>query len=99
MSTKNRSLQTRSYFDHVKLALEGFASPPTLGEQSPLAAPYFLGAVLHGPRRDPAMRGQTLCTEIEHAITALWGGQLPATGQEMLAAVDEEDHLRTWRAL
>lgn len=99
MIAKDRFLNSSSYFEHVKLALEGITTPTTLGEYSPLAAPYFLGSVLHGRAATAAMRGETLCAEIDQALNAMWGGSLPATGQAMLAAVaaEETDHGRGGR--
>ena len=91
MLATSRFQSARSYFDHVKLVLEGFAEATTLGEHSPLAAPYFLGSVLHGQMATPVARGELLRAEIDKAITALWGGPLPTTGPEMLAAVAEEE--------
>ena len=91
MIPKSRFQKSSSYFDHLKLVLEGFADAATLGEQSPLAAPYFLGNVLHGRAATAAMRGEALCAEIDKAVGALWAGPLPTTAQAMLAAVAEEE--------
>lgn len=91
MLATNRFQSARSYFDHVKLVLEGFAEATTLGEHSPLAAPYFLGSMLHGQMATPVARGELLRAEIDKAITALWGGPSPTDGPAMLAAVADEE--------
>jgi tetratricopeptide (TPR) repeat protein len=74
---------------HVKQALKLFDNPERLGRESPLASPYMLGRALHDlPRPVTAQaRGQVLRAEIRAAAARLWRGPLPATRDEMLAAI------------
>lgn len=90
MAATARARRTPSFFEHVKFALETFDDPVALGEQSPLAAPYFLGSVLHGTEATAQGRGQALQREITLTLESLWGGPLPDAGEEMLAGVEEE---------
>lgn len=89
VSTKQLAKST-SYFEQMKWALENYADCTRLGEDSPLAAPYFLGAALHGVMPTTAVRGAALCAEIDKALTSLWGGPLPLDAKAMVAAVTEE---------
>ena len=74
----------------MKLVLEHYGQAHTLGDQSPLAAPYFLGPALASGSVTPGERGQVLCAELDRAAEALWGGPLPADSVTMQQAVDEE---------
>lgn len=77
------------YFEQLRLALNNFNDPQWLGENSPLAAPYFLGAALavEGDMTTAVGRGQTLQTVIKQAADALWDGLLPQTREELETAV------------
>ena len=77
------------YERHVKEALRLFEQPERIGALSPLAAPYVLaGALRELPRPvDAQARGELLCNQIRAAAAQLWGGPLPATRDEMLAAI------------
>jgi tetratricopeptide (TPR) repeat protein len=75
---KQTSMRGRSFFDHVKQALELCNDPAQLGERSPLATPYLLGSQLHGTTADAPGRGQALIAAIMQAAETLWGGPLPA---------------------
>jgi tetratricopeptide (TPR) repeat protein len=74
---------------HVKQALKLFDDPERLGRESPLASPYFLGRALRDLPRPvtDATRGAVLCAEVRSAAAGLWPGPLPATRDEMLAAL------------
>ena len=88
MSHSNRSPSSRNpidapatFFDQLKFALEHYHAPALIGEQSPLAQPYFLGAALQ--RQADATtnlgRGAALCRVLAEAAITLWDGPLPAT--------------------
>ncbi|MCB0084923.1 MAG: ATP-binding protein, partial [Caldilineaceae bacterium] len=77
---------TITFYDRLKFALEHLAEPAQLGQESPLAQPYFLG---HVPTDPPDVttnfgRGVALGKVLEQAVTALWEGPLPATNVELL---------------
>ena len=58
----------------VEQALEKFSDPETLGSQSPLAAPYFMGNLLGAGDNDlasPAQRGQALAASLRAAAQHL----------------------------
>jgi tetratricopeptide (TPR) repeat protein len=86
MLTRKPTTRPASFYDHLKQALELIDSPAQLGERSPLAAPYFLGYALRGAEASAAGRGQALIAVLLRAAEQLWGGPLPESGQEMLAA-------------
>lgn len=73
----------------VKQALKLYDHPERLGQESPLARPYFLGRALRDlPRPVTArVRGDVLCAEIRAAATRLWRGPLPTTRDELLDAI------------
>ncbi|HRW08267.1 MAG TPA: hypothetical protein P5121_24355 [Caldilineaceae bacterium] len=81
----------KSYFTHVKSVLEHWQEPTWLGESSPLATPYFLGAQLHGTETTPVARGLVLQTEVTRALETLWRGPLPTDAAALMAAVDAEE--------
>lgn len=85
-----RPSPTTTFFDLLKQALESIHQPDRLGEDSPLAAPYFLGGALAGFDATPAGRGRALLAEIDRAMESLWGGPLPANSAELLAGVEAE---------
>lgn len=87
-----RPLRTQTFTEHLKQALEWCDSPETLGSQSPLAAPYFLGAAMRGADPSALGRGQALCDEIQRSVESLWRGPLPDDGAAMLdaALADQE---------
>ena len=89
MAGKKRAQRGLSYFEHLKQALEKIGDPEALGNQSPLAAPYFLGESLHTIEPSPVARGMILQQEIDQAVQSLWGGPLPDDGPSMLAAADD----------
>jgi tetratricopeptide (TPR) repeat protein len=78
------------FFDRLRLVLNNYHGPQWLGENSPLAAPYFLGAALADvPDADTAVgRGRTLQQVIRRAANSLWDGpSLPASQEELETAV------------
>jgi tetratricopeptide (TPR) repeat protein len=77
-------MRSASFYDHVRQALELIDTPAALGEQSPLATPYFLGSTLKGVEASPLGRGQALQGALLRAAEQLWGGLLPEDGQELL---------------
>ncbi|HUM68160.1 MAG TPA: hypothetical protein PLK31_04870, partial [Chloroflexota bacterium] len=87
MSTQSDS--TGLFFEQLRLALNNFHDAQWLGENSPLAAPYFLGSALQGVlEADTAVgRGQVLQQVIHAATDSLWDGPLPQTRDELETAV------------
>lgn len=87
MSTPSDS--TGLFFEQLRLALNNFHDAQWLGENSPLAAPYFLGAALQGASEaDTAVgRGQVLQQTIYAAADSLWDGPLPKARDELETAV------------
>ena len=77
------------FFERLRLALNNYDDAHWLGESSPLAAPYFLGAALAGaPNAHTAVgRGRILQQALQHAADSLWHGPLPATREELETAV------------
>lgn len=90
MTEKKQAVRTFTFFEQLKAALAHYADPQWLGEQSPLAAPYFLGSALHGAPPSACERGQVLVDTLEKTLASLWGGSLPLNGQTMLAEVAAE---------
>ncbi|UCG22601.1 MAG: tetratricopeptide repeat protein [Chloroflexota bacterium] len=86
------SKRSTSFYEQVRLALNNFQDPLWLGEYSPLAAPYFLGAALkQSPAGDtPQGRGEVLRLQLQSATETLWPGSLPVDKDALVAAVDEE---------
>ncbi|MEZ4768103.1 MAG: tetratricopeptide repeat protein [Caldilineales bacterium] len=91
MAVKPQAPRAPSFSEHLKQALEQIDNPELLGDQSPLAAPYFLGEALRGVDATPLARGQVLRSAIDRCMATMWGGPLPDDGREMLdTALDEE---------
>ncbi len=72
-----------TFDQQLKLALKHFDDPQWLGQNSPLATPYFLGNALRSPQngrtadsQTAEQRGQVLQQEIEAAAATLWGAAL-----------------------
>jgi hypothetical protein len=76
---------------HVKQALKWYDDPERLGRESPLAGSYILGRALRDlPRPVTARaRGDVLRAEIHAAAARLWRGPLPATRDDMQAAITD----------
>lgn len=85
-SSHNHIDATATFFDQLKFVLEHYQTPALVGEESPLAQPYFLGQALHGQTdaTTHSGRGSALCAALEGAANALWEGTLPATGALLL---------------
>lgn len=83
--------RTVTFIEHLKQVLESINDPESIGNESPLAAPYFLGEAIRGADATPLGRGRTLCRTIDTIIEAMWGGPLPANGHDMVKAVLDED--------
>ena len=77
------------FFDQLRLALNNYHDPQWLGETSPLAAPYFLGAALVGVQdaHTAVGRGRVLQQAIQTAVDSLWHGPLPTSREELETAV------------
>ncbi|MEZ4865832.1 MAG: hypothetical protein R3C14_31250 [Caldilineaceae bacterium] len=90
MTAEKRSIRTATFFEQVKAALLHYDDPQWLGVHSPLAAPYFLGAALHGVPPLASERGEALIRVIEKTLASLWGGPLPTTGEELRDGVAAE---------
>ncbi len=89
MSLSKLSDAAGLFFDRLRLALNNYHDPHWLGESSPLAAPYFLGAELGGqPDGGTASgRGRILQQVIQNAADSLWGGPLPTSREALETAV------------
>jgi len=76
-----------TFYDQLKFALEHIENPTTLGEESFLAQPYFLGWALREETiaTTAFARGAILCAAIKKAAAALWEKILPAESTELLA--------------
>ncbi|NJN16472.1 MAG: tetratricopeptide repeat protein [Oscillochloris sp.] len=79
-----------TFYDHLKRALELFDQPEALGEQSPLAAPYVLGAAIHGADVTASGRGKALGAVIERALAQMWDAPLPNDGAALLNSAMNE---------
>lgn len=78
------------YYEQIRLALNNFDDPNSLGGESPLAAPYFLGSLLNGPALSAAGRGEALRQALHQAADLLWDGPLPANREALEEAVAAE---------
>jgi len=81
---------TKTFFTHLKDALEHWHDLDWLGTSSPLATPYFLGKQLHGQAPTATARGGVLQHELDQILATLWRAPLPTTAQAMLDAVEAE---------
>lgn len=84
---------TLSIFEErVKQALKWFHEPQRLGEESPLASPYFLSQTGHAPIENGTLLGlgKRLQGVIRAAAATLWDGPLPASQAAMQQAVYTE---------
>jgi tetratricopeptide (TPR) repeat protein len=89
---KQQSERSLTFTDHLKHVLEMINKPEMVGQRSPLAAPYFLGAAMRGAETSALGRGKVLCAEIDRALEAMWWGPIPDDGATMLnAALAESD--------
>jgi tetratricopeptide (TPR) repeat protein len=89
MGAAKQSDSAGLFFDQLRLALNNFHDPHWLGGQSPLAAPYFLGAALTSGEDGHTVegRGRALQQAIQTAADSLWNGPLPASREELETAV------------
>lgn len=80
---------TGLFFDRLRLVLNNFEDAHWLGENSPLAAPYFLGEALSGAAEadTPIGRGHILQQVIQATADSLWDGPLPRSREELETAV------------
>lgn len=77
----------------LQSALKMLNDPERLGEQSPLATPYFLSHALTAEMNQSAAHrrlGETLCIQIRQAAADLWGEPLPTSYDLMRRALKEE---------
>lgn len=78
-----------SFEKQVKNALKWYDDPVQLGQESPLASPYFLSRVIHD-ETEPAsarVRGEALQRALREAAATLWGGPLPQNSAAMQQAL------------
>lgn len=70
--SQNNQQQDEPFIHVLTQALENFRQPQWLGENSPLASPYFLGSYLNAEttvdRNDIVYRGQALQNLLENAV-------------------------------
>lgn len=91
MARKQKSQQGEPFYEQLRLALNHFSDPQWLGENSPLAAPYFLGEALrHATTTTAVSRGRILQKELQAAAAALWVDALPHEKDLLVTAVNEE---------
>lgn len=95
MSTKKKQkLQTAvSFIEQIRAALNHYDDPEWLGNESPLAAPYFLGHVLQ-EGTSTTERGEALRQALQSAAVQLWPGPLPTNKAVLETAVNEERQQR-----
>ena len=84
-----KSSATAAFDKQLKRALKLYNKPAKLGEESPLATPYFLARAMPPDvgvitARD---RGEILAKEIYRAADTLWHGALPRTREEVAVAI------------
>ena len=91
MATKKKQkTQTAvSFIEQIRAALNHYDDPEWLGNESPLAAPYFLGSTLQ-TGANAIERGEALRHALQLAASTLWGGELPTTKAKLETAVNEE---------
>jgi tetratricopeptide (TPR) repeat protein len=99
MSTSPQTDSAGLFYEQLRLVLNNYHDPQWLGEHSPLAAPYFLGASLSevaeagapaagAPAAGTAVgRGRILQQVIQTAANSLWDGPLPKTREALETAV------------
>lgn len=97
MTEKEKGMKQNSdvvepFYEQIRLALNHFSDPQWLGENSPLAAPYFLGTVRQNDAEmdTSSGRGQVLQQALLLAAASLWPETLPKDEAGLLAAVQEE---------
>ncbi len=92
MARKQKSQQGEPFYEQLRLALNHFSDPQWLGENSPLAAPYFLGESLRRSSTTitAVSRGRTLQKELQAAVASLWVDTLPHDKESLVTAVNEE---------
>lgn len=93
-SNLKRFANAKTFYEHLKLALEFCNNPRVLSENSPLAKPYFLyqhGLSMHsGSPQSTVDWGEVLCEQIKESAEELWDGILPESSKMLLQAVDED---------
>jgi tetratricopeptide (TPR) repeat protein len=90
---QKNNLSSEPLHDQLRLALNNFDDPAWLGEQSPLAAPYFLGEALQMVTNGATAvgRGQALQKILKQAADTLWPQErLPRSRAELEEIVTEE---------
>jgi len=87
-SSRERLDATATFFEQLKFVLDHYSEPALIGEQSPLAQPYFLGEALYGDADATTSlgRGAILGTVLEKAAVVLWEGPLPSESALLLQA-------------
>ncbi len=86
---KQKPATAVSFTEQIRAALNHYDDPEWLGEESPLAAPYFLGDVLTDGTT-VRERGEALRKALQLAAASLWPGKLPTTKSQLETAVNEE---------
>lgn len=85
----NTTKENKQFDEQIRLALNNFADPAWLTDQSPLAKPYFLGLALQEnlDESDPAGNGKVLQKLLRQATDQLWPGKMPPTKEALVEAV------------
>ena len=91
MTTREKTLTTTavSFVEQIRAALNHFDDPQWLGEQSPLAAPYFLGEAMEDAVTE-IERGEILQKALIGAADKMWQGALPEKKETLETAVQQE---------
>ena len=91
--TKKASTTIPNFDKQLKLALRNYHNPQKLGEESPLAAAYFLGQTALEQRRTQRetmlIRGQALQNALDQAVEALWGKNPPQNRETLAQAIPQ----------
>ena len=91
MAKKQKSQSSAPFNEHLRQALNHYRDAAWLGENSPLAARYFLGAALERTRNGTTAvsRGRVLQLELQAAAASLWTDRLPRDKEQLVTAVNE----------
>ncbi len=91
--SKKSSVSAPSFGKQLKLALRTYHNPKKLGEESPLAAAYFLGDLCNGcediEQPTALNRGLALQTALYGATETLWGDSPPQDREELAQAIPQ----------
>lgn len=92
MKLGRRPIQTNLFDATLNDTLKHYTDAAWLGNNIPLATPYFLGRHLHKVKNPgtPAGLGRALQAVVGEAADSLWPGPLPQSQKGLLSAVADE---------